>query len=43
MYRRTKGMSTTKNGVKARFACGRDEVMTKRRVSKTDSHLEGGE
>jgi hypothetical protein len=28
-------MSTTKNGVKARFARGKDEVMTKRRVSKT--------
>jgi uncharacterized membrane protein len=33
--KRTKGMSTTKNVVKARFARGRYEVMTKRRLSKT--------
>jgi hypothetical protein len=28
-------MSTTKNGVKTRFACGKDEVMTKHGISKT--------
>jgi hypothetical protein len=28
-------MSTTNNGVKTRFARGKDEVMTKRKISKT--------